>query len=67
MNTRNLATAAAVIVTMAACSAAGTTAWLMVTSPATVALSVNGAGAQPLAELALHALYTAIAAVVRYL
>lgn len=67
MNTRNLATAAALMVTMAACSAASVTAWLMVTSPATVALAVKGNDAQPLAELAWHALSTVIAALVRYL
>ena len=67
MNTRNLATAAAVMVTMAACSAASVTAWLMVTAPASVGLAVKGSDAQPLAELALHALYTAFAAIVRYL
>jgi hypothetical protein len=67
MNTRNLATAAAVMVTMAACSAASVTAWLLVTSPAAVGLAVNGSDVSPLAEAALHALYTAIAVVVRYL
>jgi cytochrome c-type biogenesis protein CcmH/NrfG len=67
MNTRNLATTAAVMVTMAACSVASVTAWLMVTSPTTVALAVKGSDAQPLAEFALHALYTVIASLVRYL
>ena len=67
MNTRNLAMAAGVMVTMAACSAASVTAWLLVTSPATVATAVEDSGAQPLAELALHALYAVIASLVRYL
>jgi len=67
MSTRKLATTAAVMVTMAACSAASVTAWLMVTSPTTLALAVNGGDAQPLAEIALHALYAAIAHLVRYL
>jgi hypothetical protein len=67
MNPRNLATTAAVMVTMAACCIASVTAWLLVTSPTRIALAVNGGDAQPLAELALHALYAAIAHVVRYL
>ena len=39
MSTRNLATTAAWVVAVAACSVAGLTAWLMVTSPTTVALT----------------------------
>jgi hypothetical protein len=46
MNTRNLATAAAVVLTMAACSPATVTAWLLVTSPTTVALTFYQAFAQ---------------------
>jgi len=46
MNTRNLATAAAVVLTMAACSLATVTAWLLVTSPTTVALTFYQAFAQ---------------------
>ena len=38
MSTRNVATTAAVVVTVAAGSVAGTIAWLLVTTPATVAL-----------------------------
>jgi hypothetical protein len=67
MNTRNLATTAAVMVTMAACSMATVTAWLLVSSPTTVALAVKGNNVQPIAELALHALYTVVASLVRYL
>jgi hypothetical protein len=39
MSTRNLATTAAWVVALTACSVAGITAWLMVTSPTTVALA----------------------------
>ena len=39
MTTRNLATAAAVILTMAACSTVTVTAWLLLTSPTTVAMA----------------------------
>jgi hypothetical protein len=46
MNTRNLATTAAVMVTMAACSAATVTAWLLLTSPTTVAMTFYQAFAQ---------------------
>jgi hypothetical protein len=38
MSTRNVATTAAVVVTVAAGSVAGLTAWLLVTTPATTAL-----------------------------
>jgi len=67
MSTRNLAMTAAGVVAVAACSMASVTAWLLVTSPTKVALAVQGGDAQPLAELALHALYAVFAQVVRYL
>lgn len=67
MSTRNLAATAATMVAVAACSMASVTAWLLVTAPATVALAVQGGDAQPLAQLALHALYAALAQLVRYL
>jgi hypothetical protein len=51
MSTRNLATTAAWVIAVTACSVAGLTAWLMVTSPTTVAL----------------AFYEAFAHLVRYL
>lgn len=38
MSTRNLATTAAVVVTMAACSVATVTAWMLVTAPTKIAL-----------------------------
>ena len=67
MNTRNLAMTTAGLVGMAACSVASVTAWLLVTAPTTVALAVQGGDAQPLAQLALHALYHALARLVQYL
>ena len=67
MNTRNLAITAAGVVAVTACSVASVTAWLLVTSPATVALAVQGGDAQPLAQLAMHALYEAVTRLVRYL
>jgi hypothetical protein len=39
MSTRNLATTAAWVVAMTACSVASITAWLMVTSPTKVAMA----------------------------
>ena len=39
MSTRNLATTAAWVIALTACSVAGITAWLLVTSPTTVALT----------------------------
>ena len=51
MSTRNLATTAGWVVAMAACSVASVTAWLLVTSPTTVAM----------------AFYDAFAVLVRYL
>lgn len=39
MSTRNLATTAAWVVALTACSVAGLTAWLLVTSPTTVAMT----------------------------
>ena len=67
MNTRNLAMTAAGVVAVAASSVAGVTAWLLVTAPTTVAMAVQGGDAQPLAQLALHALYEAVTRLVRYL
>ena len=67
MITRNLAMTAAGVVAAAACSMASLTAWLLVTSPTQVALAVQGGDPQPLAELALHALYAALAQLLRYL
>ena len=67
MSTRNLAMTAAGVVAVTACSMASVTAWLLVTSPAKVALAVQGGDAQPLAELALHALYAALAHLARYM
>lgn len=67
MSTRNLTMAAAGVVAVAACSMATVTTWLLVTSPATVALAVQGGDAQPLAQLALHAIYQALAHLFRYL
>ena len=67
MNTRNLAMTAAGVVAVTACSMASVTSWVMVTSPATVALAMQGGDAQPLAQLALRALYAAFAQLVRYL
>ena len=67
MNTRNLAMAAAGVVAVTACSMASVTAWLLVTSPATVALAVQGGNAQPLAQLAMRALYAAAMQLARYL
>ena len=67
MSTRNLAMTAAGVVAVAACSMASVTAWLLVTSPTQVALAVQGGNPQPLAELALHALYAALAQLARYL
>lgn len=67
MSTRKLATTAGWVVAMTACSVAGMTAWLLVTAPTAVALAVQGGDAQPLAELALHALYQALGHLARYL
>jgi hypothetical protein len=43
MNTHDLAMAAAAVIAAAACSLASLTAWLMVTSPATVAFAFHDA------------------------
>ena len=67
MSTRKLATTAGWVVAVMACSVASATAWLLVTSPTTVALAVQNGGPQPLAELALTALYRAIGYLVRFL
>ena len=67
MNTRNLAMTTASLVAVVACWLAGATAWLLVTAPATVALAVQGGDAQPLAQLAMRALYEAFTRLVRYL
>jgi hypothetical protein len=62
-----MATTAGWVVAVTACSMATATAWLLVTAPTTVALAVQGSDPQPLAELALHALYQAIGYLVRFL
>lgn len=69
MSTRqkSLATTAGWLVAVTACSVASVTAWLLVTAPTTVAMAFQGRDVQPLAQLALHALYDAIAHLVRYL
>ena len=67
MSTRNLAMTAAGVVAVTACSMASVTAWLLVTSPATLAQAVQGGHAQPLAQLALRALYDALAHLARHL
>jgi hypothetical protein len=67
MSTRKMATTAGWVVAMTASSMAGVTAWLLVTSPTTVAMAVQGGAAQPLAQLALHALYDVVAHLARYL
>ena len=67
MTTRNLAMTASGVVAVTACSMASVTAWLLVTSPAATALAMQGGDAQPLAQLALRALYAAFAQLVRYL
>jgi hypothetical protein len=67
MSTRKLATTAGWLVAVAACSMASLTAWLLVTSPTAVALAVQGGDSQPLARLALHALYQALGFLARYL
>lgn len=55
------------VVAMAACSVAGVTSWLLVTAPTTVALAVQGRDVEPLVQLALRALYDALAGLIRYL
>ena len=67
MSTRRLATTAGWVVAVAACSVASMTAWLLVTAPTTTALAVQRGDAEPLAQLALDALYQSFAHVVRYL
>jgi hypothetical protein len=67
MSTRKLATTAGWLVAVTACSAASLTAWLLVTSPTTVALAVQAGDSQPLTQLALHALYQALGHLARYL
>lgn len=67
MTTRKLATTAGWLVAVAACSVAGLTAWLLVTSPTSVALAVQAGNSQPLAQLALQALYQALGHLTRYL
>jgi hypothetical protein len=50
MSTRNLATTAAWVVAVAACSVAGITAWMLVTAPTDVAMAFYEA----FAHLARH-------------
>ena len=67
MSTRRLATTAGWLVAVTACSVASLTAWLLVTAPTTVALAVQARDSQPLAQLALHALYQALGQLAHYL
>jgi hypothetical protein len=66
MSTRRLATTAGWVVALTACSIAGMTAWLLVTAPTTTALAVQRGDAEPLAQLALNALYHVFTHLVRY-
>ena len=67
MKTRDLAMTTAGVVAVTAWVAASVTAWLLVTSPATVAMAVNGRDAQSLVQFGLRALYDLLARLVRYL
>ena len=66
MTARDLATTMAGLVAVAAWAAASVTAWLLVTAPTTVAMAVLARDTQPLARLALHAVYDALAQLVQY-
>jgi hypothetical protein len=66
MSTARLATTVGWMVALTACSVASVTAWLLVTAPTTTALAVQG-DAQPLMQLAMHALYQALTRLVGYL
>lgn len=67
MKARDLAMTTAGVVAVAAWAAASVTAWLLVTAPTTVAMAVQTRETEPLAQLALQALYDAVACLVRYL
>jgi hypothetical protein len=67
MSTHNVATTAAWVVTVTACSVASVSAWLLVTAPTTVAMAVQGRGAQTLAQIAIRAMCDALSQLVRYL
>ena len=66
MTARDFATTTAGLVAIAAWAAASVTAWLLVTAPTTVAMAVQARDTQPLARLALHAVYDALALLVQY-
>jgi hypothetical protein len=67
MRARDLAMTTAGVVAVAAWAAASVTAWLLVTAPTTVATAVQTRDLEPLAQLALRALYEAVARLVQYL
>jgi hypothetical protein len=67
MKARDLAMTTAGVVAMAAWAAASVTAWLLVTAPTTVVTAVQTRDVEPLAQLALHALYEAVARLIHYL
>ena len=66
MTARDLVTTTAGVVAVGAWAAASVTAWLLVTAPTTVAMAVQARDTQPLARLALHAVYDALAQLVQY-
>ena len=67
MTARKLAMTTAGVVAVTAWAAASVTAWLLVTAPATVALAVQARDVQPLAQIAMRALYEAVVRLARYL
>ena len=66
MTARDFATTTAGLVAISAWAAASVTAWLLVTAPTTIAMAVQARDTQPLARLAIHAVYDALAQLVQY-
>ena len=67
MKARDLLMTTAGLVAVAAWVAASMTAWLVVTTPTTVAMAINGGDAQSLVEAGLRVLHDLVARLVAFL
>jgi hypothetical protein len=67
MKARDFAVTAAGVVALAASAAAGLMTWLLVSAPATLAMTIKGTDAEPFVQVAARTLYEVLMRLVRYL
>jgi hypothetical protein len=67
MKAQDLAMMTAGVVALAASAAAGLMTWLLVSAPATLAMTIEGTDAEPFVQVAARALHEVLMHLVRYL